>query len=504
MTRPSSPTPDPLRARAGAAPGDTAIDARRGRWSYAELDAAADRLAATLAPTAAPRGVDGRPPVIAAFLPPTPSAVAAVHGVPRTGAALAPLSPEWTPAELAGVLERLAPSLLLAGEATEAAAREALDLAGIEAELVRLEEAARGEAPVRRPRGEARDRPAGGGTAPHSVLSTSGTSGRPRLVPLTADNHLASARAAIERLGLGPADRWLASLSFAHVGGIAMAVRAAAAGSALVLRGRFDAELWARELEEARVTHLSLVPTMLRRLTEARGGRPAPPRLACVLLGGAATDPATLERALAAGWPVALTYGLTETASQVATAEPSRVRAKPGTVGRPLRGTRVRIRANEIQVRGATTMAGYWDEPAPLAPDGWLRTGDLGRLDEEGDLWVLGRRSARIVTGGVNVDPAEVEAVLAGHPGVAEVAVLGIPDPEWGERVVAVVERSHGGPAPRKLAAELDRLCRGRLAGPKRPKTIRVVAKLPRTPTGKPDRRSLRASFGPPGGRSGP
>lgn len=507
---------DPLRRQARAAPDAPALEWRDGSWRYGELDAAADRVARGLAPLSRETAEAGRTPVVAAFLPATPAGVAALHGVPRAGAALAPLHLGWTDPELAFCLARLRPAAVLATEETEAAA--ARTAAGVA--VLRLEEAATdgpgGEAGGKgtlegrygalEPHGEERDarerrlahphrRPGTRRSAGlHSILATSGSSGRPKLVMLSPANHLASARAAIRRLALGPGDRWLASLPFAHVGGLALALRAAVAGCALVLRERFDPEEWNHLFETGAATHASLVPTMLRRLLAARSGRPAPPGARCLLLGGAPTDPALLEEALDLGWPLALTYGLTEAASQVATAPPELVRRKPGTAGPPLEGLRLRLSPEgEIRVRGPVVTAGYWDEPAEeRLAEGWLRTGDLGRVDPEGHLWVAGRTDSRIVTGGVNVDPAEVEAVLLSHPAVREAVVVGVPDPEWGERVAAAVEPA----APDAVEGPaLEALCRERLAGPKRPRRWTFLEKLPRTATGKPDREAVRRLF---------
>jgi len=336
-------------------------------------------------------------------------------------------------------------------------------------------------------------------------------------VGLTMENHLACARATERRMLLGPADRWLASLSHAHVGGVALVVRSAWTGAALVLRDRFDAGELAAMTAEGRVTHASLVPTMLRRLRAALGSRPAPLPLRGILLGGDAADAGEIREALELDYPLFPTYGLTEAASQVATARPEQARVAPGTVGRPLAGTRVRIgRSDEILVRGPTVMAGYVLGPeeggarAPgaggggdpaLGPDGWLRTGDAGRLDEEGFLYVTGRLSHRIVSGGVTVDPSAVEAVLAAHRAVQEAAVVGLPDAEWGERVVALVvpARDPGAPAEAddrertaRLERELTAHCRQRLAAPSLPRRLVFAPTLPRNPNGKVDRTAVR------------
>ncbi len=239
---------------------------------------------------------------------------------------------------------------------------------------------------------------------------------------------------------------------------------------------------------------------------EQRAERPSPASLRCLLVGGARLAPQTLERALAAGYPVALTYGLTEATSQVATAAPPHVREKPGTVGRPLSGIEVRIRRlegaseesdpagrrepaipfegnGEILVRGPTVAADP-DE------DGWLHTGDTGYLDGEGDLWVTGRASERIVTGGITVEPAEVERILAEHPSVRDVAVLGTRDSEWGERIVAAIVPEPGREPP--TLAELLEFSRSRLAPAKRPRELRLLTSLPRNASGKVDRAGLR------------
>jgi O-succinylbenzoic acid--CoA ligase len=219
-------------------------------------------------------------------------------------------------------------------------------------------------------------------------------------------------------------------------------------------------------------TLVSLVPTMLARLLDA--GLQRPPRLRAMLLGGAPADPALLLRARAAGVPVAQTYGLTEACSQVTVSEPG----EAGTAGWPLPGTDVRIAEDgEIVVRGPTVAGGH-----PL------RTGDLGRLDERGRLTVIGRKADTIVSGGENVAPAEVEAVLLAHPAVAEAGVFGRADADWGEAVTArVVLRLGAAATPDELTA----WCRERLAGFQVPKAVELAAALPRTASGKLLRREL-------------
>jgi O-succinylbenzoic acid--CoA ligase len=331
----------------------------------------------------------------------------------------------------------------------------------------------------------------------HTLIWTSGSEGAPRPVCLGLSAQLHSARASAQRVSLGRQDGWLASLSLAHVGGLAIPWRTAVVGARLVLGPEsFDVErVWA-VLKTGRVTHLSIVPAMLRQLLDLSGTGRAPETLRCVLVGGDATPRRLVERALERGWPIATTYGLTEASSQVATAAPELVREKPGTVGPPLDGIQIRIDADDrIQIAGPTVMLGYVGSGSVGTPvrEGWLQTGDLGRLDKEGHLWVTGRSADQIVSGGANVDPREIEAILGSHERVSDVAVVGVPDDVWGERVAAIVA-TDALPAiePASLESELKRWVEDRLSGPRRPRLWVFVQQLPRTPTGKPDVAALR------------
>jgi len=238
----------------------------------------------------------------------------------------------------------------------------------------------------------------------------------------------------------------------------------------VVLHEHFDTEAVLAELMDPgrSVTLVSLVPTMLARLLDA--GLERPPTLRWALLGGAPIPPPLLERAQHAGVPVAPSYGMTEGCSQIA------------TFGVPLHGVELRLDAGEIVVRGPNFAQNRLDS------DGWLRTGDLGEFDGDGRLRIIGRSSDTIVSGGENVAPAEVEAVLLEHPAVADVGVFSRPDQEWGERVVATVVLRDGHSAS---PAELQDFARGRLARFKVPKEIGFSEALPRTGSGKLLRREL-------------
>lgn len=302
-----------------------------------------------------------------------------------------------------------------------------------------------------------------------TVMHTSGTSAAPRSVELTYGNWVWNAMGSALALGLDPAERWLCALPLAHVGGLSILIRSAIYGTTAVLHPRFDAEAVMCALHDGGITMVSLVPTTLERLLDA--GLEHPPALRWALLGGAPASPALLERAETAGVPVATTYGLTETCSQAA------------TTGSPLLGTRIDLAPDgEVLVSGPTVA------PGALGPDGHLHTGDLGTWDEDGRLVILGRKADTIVSGGENVAPQEVEAVLLAHPDVADAGVFGRPDPEWGEGVQAkVVLRDGAVPDSEALRA----FAAGRLARFKVPKAIELVAELPRTASGKLLRRSL-------------
>jgi len=493
------PVQDVVAAGARAHPGRIALDDGGAGLSYRDLDAAADRLARRLVTVGVKPG-----DVVAMLASAGPGAVAAMYAAPRAGAALAPLGPALARREMTDAFALARPTVVLCDPAHLAPARDLTDAVG------------GGESrvfPLPSPEVPPRDRqPGAGQPTPDAlrrvipsdeplprpgpddvvaILRTSGTGGRARAVALTRRNFHASARAVRARLALGPHDAWHASLSLAHIGGMALVDRALAAGSRVVTRGEWRLEELVELLGAGAVSHVSLVPTMLGRLLDAGLPHPLPASLRCVLVGGAGAPPDLVERALSAGLPVALTYGMTETCSQVATAPPALVGAKPGSAGAPLDGVEVRIAADgEIEVRGDMVARAYHQGDPIAGPDGWHRTGDLGRLDRGGHLWVTGRKARLIVSGGVNVHPAEVERVLAAHPAVAEAAVVALPDPEWGERVAAAIVPA----VARELRVQaIHRHCRELLGPAARPRALVMLAELPRNPNGKIDRARLAA-----------
>jgi len=321
------------------------------------------------------------------------------------------------------------------------------------------------EEQARRERGE---RPPYEGVA--TVMYTSGTTSAPKPVYLTARNWEANAVGSALALGLDLNERWLCVMPLAHVGGLSILLRSAFYGTTAVIHQRYETDAVLAELmsRERGITLVSLVPTMLARLLDA--GLENPPTLRWGLLGGGPTPTGLLARAQDAGVPVAPTFGMTESCSQIA------------TFGIPLHGLELGFEDGELIVRGPNIAR------SALDPDGWLRTGDLGELDDAGRLRIVGRKADTIVSGGENVAPAEVEAVLVEHPAVADAGVFGREDPEWGEAVVATVVLRDGAGA---TSAELQAFAAERLARFKVPKQIGFASELPRTVSGKLLRREL-------------
>jgi o-succinylbenzoate---CoA ligase len=435
-----------LAQRALTSPDRAALVASGTALTYSELEreatAAARRLAA--------RGVRRDGSVVLELLGGVDHAIV-LHALMKLGAVVHPLGARLAPAEQEAEIERIKPALVVAGPE---------DAAGPEADLPLL-----GEHDL---------------SAIHCRLMTSGTSGRARTVGLTYGNHLWSAVGSAFKIGVDPADRWLCCLPLHHVGGLSILMRSVIYGTGVVVHDGFDVDRVAESLDSDGVTLVSLVPTMLVRLLDA-GVELSAPRV--ILLGGGPVPVEVIEEATGRGAKVVQTYGLTEAASQVTTLEPQEAHRKLGSAGRPLLTTHLRIQEGEILVQGPTVGPGLADE------DGWLHTGDLGRIDDEGFLYVEDRLDDVIVTGGENVVPSEVEDVLLRHPGVAEAAAVARPDPEWQQAVTAVVVLRDGA---RASADELRRHCASSLAGHKVPKRVEFAPELPRTPSGKVLRRALR------------
>jgi O-succinylbenzoic acid--CoA ligase len=416
---------------ANKAPDRVAIEEPDRNLSYAELSRAAIGAAGVLERMGIRAGDR-----VALALPPGADFMVAFHGCLLAGAAAVPIDLRLTEAERAS---RMAGAEVVVSEP--------------------LEPRPAGSPPCS-PRAD----------LDVAVMHTSGTTAAPKPVTLSYGNFLASALGSAVALGLDRDERWLCPMPLTHVGGLSIPIRSVIYATTAVVPGRFETDAVLRDLMDPhrRITLVSLVPTMLARLLDA--GLQHPPTLRWALLGGGPIPPALLERAERCGVPVAPTYGMTEACSQIA------------TFGWPLPGVDCQTSEGELLVRGPIVSRGATDER------GWLHTGDLARFDERGRLVITGRKSDTIVSGGENVAPAEVEAVLLEHPAVADAAVHPRADPEWGEAVVAtVVLRDGVGVAPEELRDH----CAARLAGFKVPKAIMLADRLPRTPSGKLLRRQL-------------
>jgi O-succinylbenzoic acid--CoA ligase len=483
---------DPLTHRAATTPGATAlIDAATGRrWTVAELDAAVDDTAGRLLALGIEPGDR-----VGMVLPTRPAAVRVVHAVARLGATLVPLGTRLTAVELARNADHAGVAALVCGASTETAAVAAGRDAGVPVATVDDGEATRLDA--RSPESVTaweweRDRTL-------LVAFTSGTTGDPKGVRLTFGNVLASAVTSAIRLGLDPSERWHVALPLNHVGGLTPVLRGPLYGMAVVIRESFDADAVADDIGSYDVTATSLVPTTLSRLLDATDGSLGA-SLRAVLLGGAPASADLLARCRDRDVPVYPTYGMTETASQIATATPEEAAAHPGTVGRPLLWTDLSVRddggdpvpvgeTGELVVAGPTVSPGYLDPDATaeaFGPAG-LHTGDVGYRDDDGHVWVVGRVDDLILTGGETVAPAEVARTLRDHQDVDDAAVVGVDDEEWGQRVSALVVPD-GDPS----TTDLDAFCRERLADYKRPRTLRFAEALPRTESGTVDREAVR------------
>jgi o-succinylbenzoate---CoA ligase len=476
---------DWLTARANATPRQIALVHNDQTWTYAELNALTARLAHKL------RDVGVRPGLrVGMLMPNNPAAIVTVHAITRLHAELVPLNGRLTAREMNWQLKQANVKLLLYTSATTTAAA-ALNPNRFEVNLANL--------PGNQHPANKIDL-----DAVQAIVFTSGTSGQPKGAEITFGNHFYSATASAFRLGHHLNDRWLSVLPLYHVGGLAVIFRTTLYGITVVLHERFTTEAVTHSFTHHNITMISLVPTMLYRLLEADTAFPASLRL--LLLGGAAATPDLLERTLATNLPIAPTYGLTEATSQVATTTPQEARRKPGSVGKPLMFTSVQIvddngqpqppnEYGEIVVRGPTIMRGYLRNPEATAKtlrNGALYTGDIGYLDDDGNLFLVQRRSDLIISGGENVYPAEVENILRAHPAVREVTVVGINHPEWGQQVVAAVIPS---PNQTLTADELTAFARNHIAGYKLPRQILFVDTLPQTASGKIQRAAVRDLF---------
>jgi O-succinylbenzoic acid--CoA ligase len=475
--------PDWLRWRSGVSPDAPALKAAALEWSYLELQQKVSALSAVLLSRGVERG--GR---VALLMSPSERSVALVHAIARVGAVAVPLNLRQSTPELLSQLRDSGPSLVVHDDSLGAKIDDLEERSAARrwdrASDLMANAASGGVEPVLGDRLDA--------SSLHAIIYTSGSSGAPKGVQLTLSNLMWNAISIGFRTGASSTDRWLLCMPLFHVGGYTIIFRSVLQGGSIVLHSRFDPKLVSTSLDDDGVTLASFVPKMLTDVLEVRGGRPFDPKIRVIFLGGG-QPPAQLVAAIRKRrLPVLLTYGMTETCSQVAVSDLLESSAAPSyhailpsdvAVTKPGKGVLVELAAprevGEVAVRGPTLFKGYWRRPALTRArfkGEWFLTGDLGVLEPgasergrvAGGIVILGRREETIVTGGEKVFPAEVEEALRQHPSVKDAVVVGVDDAKWGQRVVAVVETET--PGVRPLASELSAFLRDRVGRYKVPK----------------------------------
>jgi len=459
-----------LRDRARTTPRRVAIDSDGELVTYAELDRRSEELAAALLARGLERGDR-----VATLTANSPEHVVVFFACAKAGLCLLPLSWRLAPAELAYMLEDAEPALFLVAPEHDALA------AHTGAQFTPLNGTWLGDSPldVTVPDASEED--------PLLLVYTSGTTGRPKGALLTQANCFWTNLSFDLVAGVGGDDVVLQVLPQYHVGGWnVQALLAWWKGARVVLEPSFDPGRCLRLIQQKRVTTIMGVPAtylFMAQQPEFEGADLSTLRTAVV--GGAPMPEPLLETWQRRGVAIVQGYGLTEAAPNVLCLPPEDAVRKAGSAGKPYPLVDVRLAPDgELQVQGPNVFAGYWRNPeatrAAFTEDGWLRTGDMAACDEEGFYRIRGRLKDMYISGGENVYPAEIENVLAAHPAVADAAVVGVPDDQWGEAGVAFVVLSDEAGEDELIAH-----CRERLAAFKVPRAVRFTHELPRSPMNK-------------------
>lgn len=467
----------------------------RERLTNAELIERARDLAAGMRASGVQRGDR-----VAVMLGNSAQVGVVYEGIWRAGAAVVPLMPSLSEAEVAHILGSADPAMVIAGGAAVGRCAAALGSSRGRPALVGLDDEAGADLAYADLGSAGGELPAGqlSGSDLAAVLFTGGTTGRAKGVMLTHDNLTANAQAAAEVCAYADGDVTLVSLPLSHSYGLSVLVIALHVRARLFVLPRFDPAGFATAARGERATTSDVVPAMLQRLLDEAVDPAELAGLRALFAGGAPCPPELIERfERELRVPVLNGYGLTE-AGPLVTAYGPRHRRDPASVGPPIPDVQLRIadrdgralpagEAGQILVRSPGVMAGYWRDPeatAAATAGGWLHTGDLGVLDADGHLTIVGRAKDVIIRNGFNVYPLDVEEALRGLPGVEDALVVGAADERRGERVVAAVLGD-------VTSDGVIALCREHLSAHKRPDEVVVLHDLPRTPLGKPDRRAL-------------
>ncbi len=485
-------------------PRATACEVGGRAWTYAHLEGCAAKAAGILLEAGVQPGER-----VALLAENGPEFLVWTFAVARLGAVLQPLNTRLTPVELEQGLALGRPRVVL-HTARYAELADSLSVACFEVDAQGLTPGAGPDASAVAPADAA------------FLYTTSGTTGRPKGVVLTHDNVVQHALAACIELELTAGDTWAHVAPMFHLADAWATLALTLVGARHVFLPRFEAGAALELLEREGVTLTNLVPTMLGDMVrhESAPGRRFP-SLRLILSGGAPIAPAVVRRVMDVfRAEYVQTYGMTETSPYLTLSRlsPEHARLTPeeqfalrALTGRPFLGVELEVvdeagrrvpaddrAVGEIRVRGASVTPGYFEDPEATAAairDGWLHTGDLARVDGHGFVEIVDRMKDMILSGGENVYSTEVEAVLHEHPRVAEVAVFGLPDERWGERVAAAVVPASGAAGGPELRGELNAFCRSRLAAYKVPKEWHFLEALPRTGTGKISKRLLRSSL---------
>ncbi|MGG0656589.1 o-succinylbenzoate--CoA ligase [Rummeliibacillus pycnus] len=330
-----------------------------------------------------------------------------------------------------------------------------------------------------------------------TIMYTSGTTGYPKGVRQTIGNHVSNATSSLYNTGLVEDDAWLCTVPLFHISGFSMLCKCLLHGIRLDLYRKFDVDKVVNQLVEGSVTRMSVVAVTLERILSELENRnqQVSKRFLTMLAGGGPVPVDYLKRAIERGIQVSQTYGMTETSSQTATLSSEDALRKIGSAGKPLFFNQIKIadakkpfEQGEILIKGAHVTPGYVGRfvEKPSQANGWLHSGDIGYLDDEGYLFVVDRRSDLIISGGENIYPAEIENVLTSHPSVREAGVCGVEDDQWGQVPNAFVVLKN-----EVDAEELLVFCKEHLASYKVPKKVYFVKELPRNGSSKLLRRKL-------------